>query len=231
MRYAEGLFVTPNFLDVLGVAPVLGSWLPPDTNPNDCSRAGALLDYGFWQREVPGGDARVIGRDIRLNGRPLPILAVTPRTFFGVEPARRFDVAVPICADAVFADDGQGRLVNRIAWWLTPLARLKPGWSVERASAHLRSISPTVFRETQPEAYSAETITKYLANRLTAVPAYTGVSEVRREYATPLWILLTSTAFVLLIACANLANLLLARASVRERRWPCVRHWAPRAAG
>ena len=105
VRFAEGLFVTPNFLDVLGVAPVLGSWIPPDTDPKDCSRAGALLDYGFWQREY-GGDPAVIGRDIRLNGRQLPILAVTPRSFFGVEPARRFDIAVPLCADALFADDG-----------------------------------------------------------------------------------------------------------------------------
>ncbi len=217
-RYAEGLFVTPNFLDVLGVAPVLGSWLPPDTDPKDCSRAGALLDYGFWQREY-GGDPAVIGRDIRLNGRPLPILAVTPRSFFGVEPARRFDVAVPICADALFADDGEGRLTNRIAWWLTPIGRLKPGWSVERASTHLQNISPAIFRETQPDAYAAGDVKRYLANRLTVVPAYAGVSEVRRTYETPLWILLTSTAFVLLIACANLANLLLARASVREREF------------
>ncbi len=216
VRYAEGLFVTPNFLDVLGVAPALGRWLPSDTDPKDCSRAGALLDYGFWQREY-GGNPAVIGRDIRLNGRRLPVLGVTPRPFFGVEPARRFDVAVPICADALLAEDGKGRLTNRIAWWLTPLARLKPGWTVDRASAHLRSISPTIFRETQPEVYAADAVTKYLANRLTAVPAYTGVSDVRREIQAPLWILLASTAFVLLIACANLANLLLARASVRER--------------
>lgn len=216
VRYAEGIFVTPNFLDVLGVGPILGAWMSPGADPRDCSQAGALLDYGFWQREY-GGDPAVIGRAIRLNGRPWPILAVTPRSFFGVEPARRFDVAVPICTDAAFTDDGQGRLTNRIAWWLTPIARLKPGWTVERAAAHLQSISPGIFRETQPDAYTPESVTKYLENRLTAVPASAGVSDMRREYATPLWILLTSTAFVLLIACANLANLLLARASVRER--------------
>jgi predicted permease len=216
VRYAEGLFVTPNFLDVLGVAPVLGSWLPAATDPKDCSQAGALLDYGFWQREY-GGDRGVIGRAIRLNGRSLPIRAVTPRSFFGVEPGRRFDVAVPICADALFADDGQGRLANRRAWWLTPIGRLKPGWSVDRAAAHLTSISPAIFRDSQPEGYPPDSLKRYLANRLTAVPAYAGVSDVRREYATPLWILLTSTAFVLLIACANLANLLMARASARER--------------
>ena len=216
VRYAEGIFVTPNFLDVLGVAPALGSWLPPQTDAKDCSRAGALLDFGFWQQEY-GGSPAVIGRTISLDGRRLPILGVTPRSFFGVEPGRRFDVAVPLCADALLADDGEGRLTNRIAWWLTPIARLKPGWTVDRAAVHLKNISPAIFRETQPEAYTAEGVTKYLQNQLTAVSAYAGVSEVRRTYETPLWILLTGTAFVLLIACANLANLMLARASVRAR--------------
>lgn len=204
-RYADGLYVTPNFLEVLQVRPALGGWLPADTDPQDCSEAGALLDYSFWQREY-GGDRGVIGRSISLDGRSLPILGVTPPSFAGLEPERRFEVAIPLCADA------WGRLANTTAWWLTPIGRLKPGWSLERASAHIRHISPIIFRESQPASYRPDALDAYLENGLQLVPAHAGVSELRREYENPLWILLGGTGLVLLIACANLANLLLARA-------------------
>jgi predicted permease len=216
VQFAEGLFVTPNFLDVLGVAPVLGSWLSADTDPYDCSEAGALLDYRFWQREF-GGDPNAVGRGISLNGHIFPILAVAPPSFVGPEGGRRFDVAVPICADGIFARDGRGRLASKTAWWLTPIGRLKPDWSVERASAHLYHISPAIFRASLPEAYRPDAAERYLENRLRAVSARAGVSSIRRGYESPLWILFAITGLVLLIACANLANLLLARASARER--------------
>jgi predicted permease len=214
--YAEGLFVTPNFLAVLGVTPALGSWLPPDLDPRDCSGAGALLDYGFWQRQY-GGDPSIVGREISLNGRNFPILGVTPASFAGVEAGRRFEVAVPVCADGIFSGDGDGRLANLTAWWLTPLARLKPDWTVERAALHMGEISAAVFQETQPSSYRPDGLQQYLKNKLTAVPASAGVSSLRERYESPLLVLLASTGLVLLIACANLANLLLARASARER--------------
>src|SRR5690606_12341260 len=87
-RYAQGLWVTPNFLGVLGVTPVIGSWMPATADARDCSGAGALLNYDFWQREY-GGDVGVLARDITLNGRPFPIIGVTPASFYGVEPGQR----------------------------------------------------------------------------------------------------------------------------------------------
>jgi hypothetical protein len=230
VRNAEGLYVTPSFLSVLGVVPQLGSWLAADTDPRDCSGVGVLLNHTFWQREF-GSDPAAIGRTMTLNGRRFPILAVTPPSFSGVEPAYRFDVALPVCADALFAEDGKGRTSLKFAWWLTMIGRLNPGWSVERASAHLGDISPAVFRESLPETYRPDTAVKYLKNHFTAASAYAGVSFVREEYETSLWMLLAMTGLVLLIACANLANLLLARASARERDAAVGRRSVRRARG
>jgi hypothetical protein len=216
-RYAEGLYVSPNFLEVLRLRPALGHWLPADTDPRDCGQAGAFLGHGFWKREY-GGDPEVIGRTITLDGTSLPIMAVTPASFTGLEPARRFDVAVPLCADGLIREGGGlGRMDDREAWWLVPVGRARPSWSVERASGHLRDLSPGLFAATAPETYRPDTLESYLQNRMRAVDAHAGVSSFRRDYESPLWILLASTALVLLIACANLANLLLARATARER--------------
>ena len=106
---------------------------------------------------------------------------------------------------------------RRDAWWLAILGRLKPGWSSQKAGAQLQAISPGIMQETLPPTYQAEGTRKYLALRLDVFPAANGFSNIRRDYETPLWLLLAIAALVLLIACANLANLMLARASARER--------------
>jgi hypothetical protein len=174
------------------------------------------LSYGFWQREF-GGNLDALNKTVSLDGHRFPVGGITPASFFGVEPGTQFDVALPLCASNVFAKDGKGRAFDKIAYWLTPIARLKPGWTVERASAHVTDISPAIFRETVPAEYRPDFVRRYVKNKLKVVSANAGVSPLRRQYADPLWILLAITGSVLLIACANLANLLLARASARER--------------
>jgi predicted permease len=215
-RFADGLYVSPDFLDVLGVRPALGGGFAPARDLRDCGHAGAVLDYAFWQREY-GGDPSIVGREIYVDGRMFPVVGVTPQTFAGVEPGRRFDVALPLCADALLSSDGKGRLSRPDAWWLSLVGRLKPGWTPERASSYLRDLSPALFRATLPPSYRPDAAKKYLGNTLRGVRAGAGLSSLRREYEKPLWILLGLTALVLLIACFNLANLLLARASARER--------------
>jgi putative ABC transport system permease protein len=216
VRPARGLWVSGDFFNVLGVRPELGRVFNAADDRRGCGTAGAVISHQFWQREF-GGDPSVVGKSLSLDDHPFEVVGVTPASFYGPEVGRAFDVAVPVCAEALTSGAESSRLDSGTDWWLIVMGRLKPGWTVEQATAQLNSISPGAFEATLSPKYPAESAQSYRNFKLAAFPAASGISQVRENYESPLWMLLGVAGLVLLVACANLANLLLARANARER--------------
>jgi putative ABC transport system permease protein len=214
-RFARAMWVSGDFFNTLGVRPELGRVLVPDDDRKGCGSQVAVVSHAFWKREF-GGDPSVVGKSLNLEGRPFEVVGVTPASFYGMEVGRSFDVAVPLCAEPLLG--GENSMLNSgTAWWLTVMGRLRPGWTEERAAAQLASVSPGIFEASLPANYPPDSVKAYRELKLSTFPAAAGVSQLREDYETPLWLLLAVAGTVLLIACANLANLLLARAAARER--------------
>jgi putative ABC transport system permease protein len=214
VRRARMLYVSGDFFHTLGVNAARGRVFTSTDDQKGCAAPGIMISNEFWQREY-GGDANIVGRQLTLADRTFEVIGVTPANFFGMEVGRSFDLSLPICAAALVR--GNNRMYSGIMWWLTVNGRLKPGWTMDQAAAHLQTISTDLFAVALPPDYPPASVNDYLASKLTPVPAGTGISELREKYEQSLWLLLAIAGLVLLIACANLANLLMARASARER--------------
>ena len=216
VRKAKGIRVSGDFFHALGVEPILGRLLRPEDDQPGCSMLGGNISYAFWQRNF-AGDPSVVGKRLTLDGNSFQVIGVTPPGFNGISIGDTFDVAVPICVEPII-HPRNNRLTMRHAWWLASIGRLKPGWTIARANAQILAVTPAILQETIPPVYDAEGTKKYLEYKLGAFSASTGFSELRHDSETSLWLLLGISGLVLLIACANLANLMLARASARERQ-------------
>jgi predicted permease len=205
-QQAEGIFVSSDFFRVLGVEPYLGRlFLPEDEHA--CPNSTAVVSYSYWLAKLGGKEPGPTNK-LMINGNLTEIIGVTPPWFHGLVVGDRFEMALPFC---------QPKELARNVFDVTVMGRLRPGWTIESASSQLNAISAGVMAATEITGYEARTVAKYRAFKLTAYPASAGVSNLRKDYDSSLWLLLGITGLVLLIASANLANLMLARASTRER--------------
>ena len=212
-RPVTGIYVSGSYFRVLGVPAAIGRVFTEQDDSPACGSTGVVLGEAFWRREY-GGDPSAVGRKISLDGHPFDILGVAPPGFTGIETGKRFDVAAPLCAEAILAD--KTPLDGRMFWWLGVMGRRAPGVSVAQASAWLDSISPGILQAAVPHL-TVDDARKFVRMRLDAEAAANGTSSLRWQVEDPLLLLLGIAGLVLLIACANLANLLLARATARKR--------------
>ncbi len=210
----EGLYANGEYFNVLGVRPLLGRLFAASDDTRSCSGV-AVLGYGFWQQHY-GGAESAIGSQIQLDGHSFPIIGVTPPNFFGTDVGSRFEVAIPICAEAIIAGKNSG-LDERADWWLRVVGRVKPGQSPEQTAAGLAVLAPQIFAATVPPNWKPEMQQSFLKRTFVATPSGTGLSWLRRQYERPLEMLMVIVALVLLIACANIASLFLARAAARQK--------------
>jgi predicted permease len=206
MRHFHELRVTGDFFRVLGVRPFRGRLLMPE-DEGACPMTRAVVSYPYWQSELGG---RELSPPIKLvvDNELVEIVGVTPPGFFGMVVGEGFDIAVPFC-------QGKDEL-RRDIFEVSVMGRLKPGATTHSASAEMDALSPGAFEATIPPGRDTHWTETYKHFRLAAYPASTGVSALR-DYDRSLFLLLGIAGLVLLIACTNLANLMLARASVRQR--------------
>ena len=212
----DGVWASGRFFEVLGTSAILGRTFAPDDDRRGGGPAGpvAVISYSFWQRRF-GGGADVIGTPLMVERVSYTIVGVTPPEFFGAEVGRKFDVAIPIGTEPVVRGR-ESSLDQRSYWWLNITLRLRPGQDVDAATTALRGLQPQIREATMPQDWPEQYKKTYLNEAFTLVPAATGSSGLRRRYQQPLTTIMVVVALVLLIACANIANLLLARANTRR---------------
>ena len=191
--------------------------MTPDDDRTPGSQAVAVLSFGFWQRRF-GSDASIIGKDILLNNYAMTVVGVTPPDFYGTDLSDSPDVHVPMMMTTIFKPLPANRLENRRHRWLTIMARRKPGVTLAEAQGSLNVLYHQMLEneaEMLPPSTSAFDRQKFLRHQIALQPGSQGFGMMQREMRSPLVLLMCVTGTVLLILCANLANLLLARATAR----------------
>jgi len=204
-QFARGLMVSDNFFTTLGVPPAPGRGFLPAEGKAPGRDPVVVLGYGFWKNAL-GADPSIMGKQVRLNGHSFTVIGVTPEWFTGVELFQRPDFYVPVMMTPVLSPDGDGLLVNR-SWRSFEMdARLRPGVTLAQAQAEVTVLMRDLERQHPETNKNCVGIVRYEMDRRT-----------ENNNSLPPKILLALVALVLLIACANVASLMMARAFSRLR--------------
>jgi predicted permease len=212
----NGLWVSASFFEVLGVPPALGRTFvaADDTRGGGPDGPVAVISHSFWQRRFAGA-VDVIGQPLSIEGVLFTIVGVAPAGFLGPNVGSAFDVAVPIGTQPLVLR--RDRLDQRTWWWLTVMGRLKPGQSTQAAAAALVPLQSILRERTRPAGVAPDDAAAYLGTPMVLTPAPGGPSSLRDAYQPALVLLMGIVGLILLIACVNVANLLLAREERRRR--------------
>jgi putative ABC transport system permease protein len=214
---ATGAYASGDIFNVLGVKAVLGRTFTPadDTRGGGPDGAVAVISNGFWQRQF-GGSSSVVGQTILLNRKPLTVIGVLPAGFFGMDVGRVADIIIPLADEAVIA--GPDSILDvRASWWLDIYLRQNSGHTIEQTTMALRSVQPAIREGAMPTDWDAENKAFFLKEPFELESGAQGTSQLRSRYEQPLTIVMVVVVAVLLIACANIANLLMARATSRRQ--------------
>jgi predicted permease len=218
-RNAEGLLVSGSYFPVLGVPPALGRVFGVSDDQNVGEHSVVVLSHQYWEDNL-GADPGVLNRTLIVNGNPMTVVGVAARGFSGTTLGSAPDVFVPLSMRAAMEPWFEGQFENRRSYWAYVFARLRPGVAIERALQEANTFYRGVVQEVEAplqEGMSEATLTRFRAKDLEMEPGYRGQSSMHQEARTPLLLLLSITGVVLLIACANIANLLLARGAGRNQ--------------
>jgi predicted permease len=211
----EAVMVSGGYFNVLGIRAASGRLFTPDDDKVVGANFVVVLSHAFWKNAF-GGDPAAVGQSIVVNGKSYAILGVAPEGFEGTTTGSRPMVYVPISMQPVI--EGFKRWENRRSYWMYVFGRLKPDATLASAASSINAIYSPIINDVEAplqQGLSEPTMASFRKKRVELTPGARGQSSVHREARTPIMLLFSVTLVVLLIACANIANLLLARGARR----------------